>query len=91
MKTVWKFPLDITDDQDIKCPAESVPLFVGQQNDQPALWMLVESAEREVQRHVSIHGTGHDTKGTPYLLQYVGSFIVHDGAFVGHVWLGADQ
>lgn len=59
MQTIWKFPLEITDEQEINMPAEATVLSVGFQGDQLCAWALVNNKHPDVKRTFFIVGTGH--------------------------------
>lgn len=83
-KTIWKFELEIADDQTIEMPVDSEILTVQTQNEIPCIWALVDpTAEKEI-RHIKIYGTGHDI---PYNQpkKYLGTFQLKNGAIVFHV------
>ena len=88
MKTIWKYPLSVEDVQTIDLPAGYKPLCVQIQGDDLCLWALVDDRAEKVTAKVIIHGTGHpadDVEG----LQYVGTFQLYGGSFVGHVFMEA--
>ena len=47
MKTIWKFPLDITSTQAICTPAGSTFLDVQVQNDKVCLWAEVDTEKED--------------------------------------------
>jgi len=60
MMTIWKFPLAITDGQEVKMPKGATILSVGMIGDSLFLWAMVDSEEVEKEyRQIRIHGTGH--------------------------------
>jgi hypothetical protein len=90
--TIWKFPLEVTDVQEIELPYHSRCLDLQVQDGVPCLWALVCPDEIKLKRKVSIYGTGHDVpKGLLYG-HYLGTFQLHDGDLVFHAFLdGADE
>lgn len=81
--SVWKFEIQVDDEFTLAMPVGAEPLYVAVQDGKPYLWVLVEpSAERE-QRTFYVHGTGHPT--TPGA-EYIGSFMLYGGRFVGHLF-----
>lgn len=76
MKTVWKFTLEVTDDQEIEMPEGAEILFLGQTYPGNAhiieVWALVDPNAPRVQRRFAVEGTGHPvTEGGTH----VGSII----------------
>ena len=62
MKQVWKYQLQITDNQELKIPNNSDILSFDIQNGIPCIWVLVTPIYRKVVRRFSLYGTGHDIK-----------------------------
>lgn len=85
MKTIWKFPLDITDSQTILMPKGAELLIAQLQGGQGCLWALVDDAAPREERTIEIHGTGnpiHQDMGIER--KYIGTF--QQEAFVWHVF-----
>jgi hypothetical protein len=88
MKTIFKYPLEITDTQIISVSGGEAmkPLFVAEQNDILCLWgeSCPDSDYGPVV--IRIYGTGQpmdeDTN-----LSYIGSATQHDGRAVWHVYV----
>ena len=59
MKTIWKFPLQVTRNQHIAMPAHAHLLRVQAQGDQLVLWALVDTDEPLEQVPMAMYGTGH--------------------------------
>jgi hypothetical protein len=74
-KTIWKFPVEITDVQTINAPRGAEPLSVQLQGGQPCIWMLVDPTSPKAPYTVRCVGTGHPTK-------------VEAGAFIDTVQVG---
>ncbi len=88
MKTIWKFPFQITDHQVIEMPAFSQLLTVQMQHGEPCLWALVNPDARKVDRHIIVHGTGHQVESEAEA--YVGTVQVHGGQLIFHVFDGGE-
>jgi hypothetical protein len=83
-KTVWKFPLSITDHQSIMLPVGARILSVQFQGDQLCLWALVDLDERLVRRRtILIYGTGNPID-SEIEMQYIDS--VQDVQLVWHIF-----
>ncbi len=85
---ICKFPLKIIDVQDIELPTGSVLLSVQSQNNTPCLWVLIcnQEAEKEVIRLRTI-GTGISISYDDFDWQdFLGTYQLNDGSFVGHVF-----
>lgn len=84
MTQIWKYPLEVTDDQYISAPMGAKPLSVDVQHGTPCIWAEVDPGATSDSIRVRIFGTGHNISGSG--LQFVGTFQLHGGSFVGHVY-----
>lgn len=87
-KVIWKFPLKVTDVQDVEIPHGSILLSVQTQNETPCLWVLVydTEAEKEVIRLRTI-GTGNPISDDNFdPKDFLGTYQIDNGSFVGHVF-----
>lgn len=92
MRTVFKYELEVTDEQWVEWPEFTTPLCVQVQHGKPCIWADVETEQVPGKRLIVIKGIGHpvrkdggDEDGSS--LEYLGTFQLHDGAFVGHVFV----
>lgn len=83
MKTVYKYPLFILDEQDIEMPDSANILTVQMQNGEPCLWALVDTSNHPSVRKILIRGTGHDADG---MGRYISTFQMKGGALVFHAF-----
>lgn len=58
-KTIYKYPLKITDVQEIELPVDYQILSAQLQNGVINLWALVDPCVRKYKITILIHGTGH--------------------------------
>lgn len=87
MKTIWKFPLEITGVQGISMPEGAELLTVQVQRGCPCLWALVDS-DAEFKEIVNVWTCG---TGGPVSLEakrYLGTYQVNSGKLVFHVFEG---
>lgn len=84
MNTIWKFELKVTDSQRVTIPTGAVMLSVQVQNGVPVLWALCNPGRPPSTVLIHTHGTGHDVG--PSRGQYVGTYQVHGGELVFHVF-----
>ena len=82
MKTIWKWTLQ--PETTIDMPHGAKLLAVQEQRGEPQLWALVDPSAKKYPRTFRVHGTGHDLTDEPG--QYVGTFQMHGGALVFHVF-----
>jgi len=86
-KTIWKFPLKVTDGQNISMPVGSEILTVQTQNEEPCLWALVDPKATTEIRFFEIFGTGHPVGyDMGVSRKYISTFQLRGGALVFHVF-----
>ena len=87
-KVIWKFPLKVTDHQDIVMPKGSIILSVQVQHGTPCLWALINNpeADKEVIQIVT-YGTEVATTEAIDRYGFIGSYQLDSGIFVGHVFI----
>lgn len=86
MKTIWKFSLELTDEQDVVAPEGGKLLSVQEQNGQLYLWALVDSDAEKIPYRISIVGTGHNAIAVESK-RYVGTVQTAGGTLVWHVFV----
>jgi hypothetical protein len=86
-KQIWKYELEVTDDQYIEMPKGAKPLSVGVQSRTPVMWVEVDPEADGLNFHVRIIATGEPIPETEEQagMQFVGTFQI--GLFVGHVFI----
>jgi hypothetical protein len=86
MKTIYKYPIKITDEQEIIMPQGAEVIHAGlDPQGTPCVWAQVDTKAEPEPVSILVYGTGHQMQFEP--LKHVGSFI-HEGCFVWHVFLG---
>jgi len=76
-QAIWKFPLEIVDEQEIDMPIGAKIITVKNQNKKPCLWAICNVDSQYEKRKFKIYGTGHQHN----LIEgdYIGSVqIYHD-------------
>lgn len=89
MRTIWKFPLEVTDLQTIQMPVDAHFLSVGQQDDELMLWALVDPENQLIPTTFAIYGTGHPIGAAESDEYHVGTVQV--GPYVWHVFYVFDE
>ena len=87
MKSIWKFPLQVMDSQEIEMPSHAQVLTVQVQGEQPCLWAIVTPYAPKVTRTVRIYGTGHPAPDDLSRADYVGTFQLMGGGLIFHVFI----
>jgi hypothetical protein len=84
MKTIYKYLLDITDEQTVSMPMGAQILSAQMQGMQLCIWALVEVGNVNCDRRVRIFGTGN-----PVTLEGDWKFVdsVQERIFVWHVFV----
>lgn len=86
METIHKYPLQLTDRQELFLPARNRPLSVQVQHGQICIWAHVDTAAPPGGLAVAIVGTGNPMC-LPAHFQYLGT--VQLDTFVWHVYTAA--
>lgn len=86
--TIWKFPLEVTDEQIIEMPMPGQSLSVQIQDGIPCLWALVNPGSPRCRVRVQTFGTGNPIDEDSPLGQFVGTYQLQGGSLVFHVFAG---
>jgi len=85
MKTIWKWKLEITDNNYVKMPENARILTVQLQYDVPMIWALVDTVDKkESMRTIHIYGTGNPLPDNPG--KYISTFQLFSGDLIFHVF-----
>lgn len=85
MKTICKFPLDVTDRQLLTLPQDSQILSVIVQNGTLMLYVLLETEKNSVcEKEIEIYGTGHPVSQDGSNKKFIGT--VQQNQFVWHIF-----
>lgn len=99
MKTIYKYALTTNDKQVITVPYlqnedGEIVLFKDQvlkvnvQHEQLFMWCLVDdSMEFKCDRNIYIYGTGHPINSDFSKKNYIGTYQLMNGNFIGHVFI----
>lgn len=84
MKTIFKYPTEITDEQIVMMPKDAHALSTQIQNGRLCIWALVDTDNELVERRVRVFGTGNpvDLQGN---WQFLGT--VQERVFVWHIFI----
>lgn len=84
MHTIWKFPLAITDRQNVMMPAGAEILSAQMQDDRLCLWALVNPEAPKQPREIEVLGTGQPI--TKADRRYISTTQMLGGRLVWHVF-----
>lgn len=83
---IWKWALRPTDTQFIRMPKDTRILCLQMQDNKPYLWGLVHEKAPTEMRGFATYGTGHQMPESVHYGQYVGTYQLHGGTLVFHVF-----
>ena len=75
MQTIYKYTIEVTDDQKIEMPKGAQILTVQVQGNEVCLWALVDPDLKKELRHIEVFGTGHNVSDDERT--YIGTFQLH--------------
>jgi len=91
MKQIWKYPLEVTDLQEIYAPADAQFISVLVQREQIYLYAIVSPDKEEREKFgVRIVGTGHPLMadaGDDHTWRFIGTVGMFGGKLVWHVFV----
>lgn len=86
MKTIWKFPLPVTDFQKIEMPKGAEVLSAQVQGVSLCLWAMVDPEAETELRGFWIIGTGHPIEHEKNLGRFIGTTQMYNGSLIWHVF-----
>ena len=86
MKTIHKYPLQVKQETLIPMNEHAQILTVQMQNQVPCLWVLTDTEKPLVTKAIELYGTGHDVPDSDTARTYIGTFQMHGGSLVFHVF-----
>ena len=83
-KSIWKFPVEIVEEQTIVMPEGAKIHFAAVQYGVPTIWAEVDLGVPLVERKIRVYGTGWQIPGDPG--RYIGTFMMYDGHEIYHAF-----
>jgi hypothetical protein len=84
---VWKYEIEILGYVERELPKGARIIAVDVQYGKPCMWALVDPEARGEIRRFYLLGTGHEINDDDSeRLRHLGTFMLDDGAFVGHLF-----
>ena len=83
-KTTWKYPLEITDEQNLMMPEGAEILTAQIQGGTLCLWALVNPAAPKQRRTIEILGTGNPAPDVER--KYISTAQMAGGSLIWHVF-----
>ena len=88
MRKIFKYELELVDEQYLTVPESAKFVSVIEQNDMPVLYAIVDPTEIHVQTRVLIRGTGHDIdEGDLLSHECLGSVETNEKRLVWHIFV----
>jgi len=85
MEQIFKYPIEVTDEQTIKMPEDAQILTVQTQRGAPCIWAKVDESKKMTDCRIRTFGTGHNIPEGFYG-KYIGTYQLKDGNLVFHVF-----
>jgi len=79
---IWKFPLAVTNFQQVSMPVGAKILALQVQREQPCIWALVDPVALRENINVETFGTGHRIDSMER--EYIGTYQLVDGNLIFH-------
>jgi hypothetical protein len=87
MNKIWKYILEITDQQYLQLPMGARILSVANQNESLVLYALVNPEEQTTENFVvQIFGTGNPIERLDPMSKFIGTVVMENGKLVWHVF-----
>lgn len=87
MRSIYKYTLRVTDEQEIEMPRGARILSVQNQREDICVWVDVDVDATPTIRIFSVYGTGHELPGDISLTgKFLGSVQLSGGSLVFHVY-----
>jgi hypothetical protein len=83
---VYKYQVSANDYFELELPIGAQVLTVDVQYATVCLWAIVDPNAKTETRRFRVAGTGHDIVEPPSKLDYIGTFQLHGGMLVFHVF-----
>ena len=83
---VFKYQIPLDDLFALDLPVKARVLTVQEQHGEPQMWVLVDEDSTKETRNFRLAGTGHNIDDNPEALDYIGTFQLGGGSFIGHLF-----
>lgn len=86
MKTIWRYPIDMAEEQSVRMPKGARVLSVQRHGKETFLYALLTAHSAYTTRTVRVRSTDDDCDGLA-AEEYVGTVALDDHRFVFHVFV----
>lgn len=84
---IYKYSLRVTDIQEIELPIDAKILSIQTQREEPCLWALVETENKNQVRVIEIIGTGNPIEEvTDSTREFIATFQMRGGEVIFHAF-----
>ena len=84
MKRIYKYSVEVRDEQDIYLPVGAEILSVAEQYNRIVLYAIVDSEAETKPHHISVRGTGHELNDKEG--RFIGTVKLYNGDLMFHVF-----
>lgn len=84
MKTIYKYSIETTDEQNINMPEMAEILTVQIQYGRPYIWALVDTENEQGVKTIEVFGTGNPIPDG--VRSYIGTYQLLNGELIFHVF-----
>lgn len=85
MITIFKYPVQMSEDFTFEAPAGAEFLSVQVQAGEAQLWARVDTSRPAATYRFGVHGTGHELNSFTRSAPHIGTFQIDGGALVFHL------
>lgn len=86
MKTIFKYPVQMSEYFTIHAPRGAEFFAVQMQGSEIKMWARVDTEQKEVPHCFGVHGTGHCLNDFTRNAPHIGTFQLSGGLFVFHLF-----
>ena len=86
MITIYKYPLLITDEQEIEIPFGSKILTAKFQQGSLFIWAEVDTEKMVVKKKIFLFGTGHEITQKVHEIKYISTVFMLNQSIVWHIF-----
>lgn len=91
MKTIFKYPVQMSEDFTIHAPRGAQFFAVQVQGNEVQMWARVDPEQQEVLYRFGVHGTGHYLNDFTNNAPHIGTFQLSGGQLVFHLFGGIEE
>lgn len=88
MRTIFKYPVQMSEDFAVEAPEGAEWLSVQVQGAQVQMWARVDTSRPTKVYRFGVHGTGHELSAFAAYAPHIGTFQLAQGTLVFHLFGG---